>query len=189
MMASWSQTFSVLAIVWLAATAMSAWAVEIEYLDFHLHDVLAPGSPLLRPGMHVHECGDTALDIYVTERVPLAGGITVATRRATLRAFRTLTAYAYGSVGSREQEVVTARRATAGEAVGMSVRHRVKAAGVVSGLRPAARVLERESLLMVFVLPLSGPAPTADCAPENESVPQSESHSSGTGDSHEEKRE
>ena len=162
-------------LVWLAVGTLPAWTTdrEIEFLDFDLGDVLAPESPLLRPGMHVHDCGD-ALDVYVTERVPLIGGIRVASRRASLRAYRTLAAFVYGTVGSREQETVYAETSAGGEAVGMSIRNRVSAAGVVAGLRPAARVLDGESLLMVFVLPLSGAHPTADCPP-GEAMPHSES--------------
>lgn len=155
-------------LVWTAAGAIPAWAAdgEIEFLDFDLRQVLAPGSRLLRPGMHVHACGDDSMDVYVTVRVPLDGGIAVASRRATLRAFRTLSAFAYGSVGTRDQEVVRGETPAGGEAVATSIRNRVRTAGVVAGLRPAARVLEGESLLMVFVLALSGSVPTADCLPE-----------------------
>ena len=163
--------------IWLAIGAMPAWADDgdLDHLDFRLESVLAPGSPLLRPGMHVHECGD-AVDVYVTERAALHGGVAMASRRARLQALRTIAKFAYGSGGSREQEVVYAESGTGAEAVGMRVRNRVQAAGVVSGLRPAARILHEESLLMVFVLPLSGAQPTANCLPE-ESTPLPESPS------------
>ena len=160
-------------LVWLALGAVPASADggEIEFIDLELGHVLAPGSPLLRPGMHVHDCGDDTVDVYVTARVPFHGGIAVASRRATLRAFRTLSAFAYGSVGSRQQESAHVETPAGTEAVGRRIRNRVSTAGVVAGLRPAARVLEDESLLMVFVLPLSGSAPTADCLPEGYAVP------------------
>ena len=160
--------------IWLAAGAMPAWADDggVEYLDFPLEDLLTPGSPLLRPGMHVHDCGE-ALDVYVTERVPLHGGITLASRRATLHAYRTIAKFAYGSGGSREQDVVYAESGAGAEVVGTRVRNRVTATGVVSGLRPAARLRDPdgESLLMVFVLPLSGAQPTADCPPKESTPP------------------
>ena len=157
------------ALVWFAfgAVPASADVGDIELLDFELEHVLAPGSQLLRPGMHVHNCGNDAVDVYVAARVSLDGGIAVASRRATLWAFRILSEFAYGSVGSRQQESLRVETPTGTEAVGIRIRNRVRTAGVVSGLRPAARLLGGESLLMVFVLPLSGPAPVADCLPED----------------------
>ena len=155
-------------IVWLAVGALpaSATAGEIELFDFSLPNVLAPPSRLLQPGMHVHDCGD-ALDVYVTERVPLRGSMTVASRKARLQAFRTLAAFAYGRVGTREQDVTFTESETLGgeESASMSIRDRVETTGIVAGLQLAARILYEDSLLMVFVLPLSGEHPTADCLP------------------------
>ena len=169
------------ALTALLLVAGDGMAEQVELIDFELGSVLAPGSPLLRPGMHVHDCGD-ALDVYVTERVLLHGGISAASRRAILRARRTIATFAYGSVGSREQDVVYAQDGAGAEAVGMHVRNHVKAAGVVTGLRPVARILDGESLRVVFVLPLSGSRPTADCTPQ-ESAPRSDSPSV-TAESH-----
>lgn len=169
--------------VCVAVTAAPAAADdgEIEILpDFELGHVLAPGSRLLRPGVHAHDCGNDAVDVYVTERVPLDGGVSVASRRATLEAFRTLAAFAYGSVGSRQQEFSYVQTPGGTEEIGMLIRNRVRTAGVVNGLRPAARVVEGEALLMVFVLPLSGAVPAADCLPEG-SAPRDEAPSVTTG--------
>ena len=84
----------------------SAGAGDIELLGSDFDSVLSPGSRFLRSGMHVHECGD-AVDIYVTERVPLRGGAATASRRARIGALRTLASFAHGSTGAREQDVTS----------------------------------------------------------------------------------
>ena len=154
----------VLACFAAGALPASASAQDIELLDFGVAGVLSPGSRLLRPGMHVHECGD-AIDIYVTERVPLMGNAAMASRRARLGAVRTIASFVDGTTGAREQDVERTETLEGGESVRARIRNRIEVSGVVTGLWTAARVADGASLRMVFVLPLSGLHPTADCSP------------------------
>ena len=147
-----------------AGLSASAGAEDIELFGSGIEGVLSPGSRLLRLGMHVHDCGD-ATDIYVTERVPSVGNAAMATRRARLGAVRTIAAFVDGTTGAREQEVVRTETLEGGESVRARIRDRIEVSGVVAGLRTAARVTDGASTRMVFVLPLTGPNPTADCPP------------------------
>ena len=159
---------------WLVAGVLTCFAVEmqplsagaqdVELLGSGLESVLSPGSRLLRPGIHVHDCGDT-IDLYVTEKVSLMSNTAMAARKARLGAIQTLIAFVDGSKGTREQDVARAETLEGGEAVSMSVRHRVKVSGAIARLRDAARVTDGTSSRMVFVLPLSRSFPTAVCPP------------------------
>ena len=124
-----------------AALPASAGAEDIELLDSGTESVLSPGSRFLRPGMHVHDCGD-AIDIYVTERVPSMGNAAMASRRAGLEAVRTIASLVDGTSGAREQEVERTETLEGEESVRARIRNRLEVSGVVTGLRTAARVTD-----------------------------------------------